>query len=188
MKYKESWSPPISDFRRNFLTCDMFFELWPALKSKPLTWFWWIFFNFRNFISFPGCGVKKIAISALDEMFQRQRKSLSFSHLYIYGFASALLLINFFVTPSSPPCIRGVSKHTAAKQENFVLQWYQNIWNQQFNSHIYKLQQKHSIDSLKRWDFEKWPHPREKTKKTLKSLISCYRSNKLEFKLYEARY
>ena len=105
-------------------------------------------------------------------MFQRQRKSLSFSHLYIYGFASALLLIIFFVTPSSPPsCIRGVSKHTAAKQENFVLQWYQNIWNQQFNSHIYKLQQKHSIDSLKRWDFEKWPHPREKAKKHIKIML-----------------
>ena len=62
---------------------------------------------------------------ALDEMFQRQRKSLSFSHLYIYMFASALLLISFCCCPIPPPAL-GECPNTL--QQNKEILYLNGTW------------------------------------------------------------
>jgi hypothetical protein len=69
-------------------------------------------------LHFLDVGLKKLKL-ALDEMFQRQRNSLSFSHLYIYKFASALLLISFFVVPPPPPLHWGSVQTHCSKTRKF---------------------------------------------------------------------
>ena len=126
---------------------------------------------------------------ALDEMFQRQRNSLSFSHLYIYKFASALLLISFFVVPPPPPPALGECPNTLQQNKKILYFNGTRIYGTNNSTATFTNFSKNTALTPWRGGILKNDHIQEKKpKKTLKSLISCYRSNKLEFKLYEARY
>ena len=121
MKYKESWSPPISDFRRNFLTCDMFFELWPALKSKPLTWFWWIFFLISEILlAFLDVGLKNCNYVPWWDVSETEKKSLLLTSLHLWVCLCSAPYKFFCYPILSPPPALGECPNTLQQNKKIL--------------------------------------------------------------------